>query len=106
MLTKEKCFRALQFLYDKATYNATGYCGKESLYFSSFDKLWDLINEHFDNPPLKFEELKEEQWYWDNKNKRYFKIHKLDIDNKEIDAYDFWGLGFEENRFYRYEVKE
>ena len=99
MLTKAECVFSLAQLYSAIDrdWKSDEICK---------DTIEQLINEHFENPPLKFEELKEEQWYWDNKNKRYFKIHKLDRDNKEIDAYDFWGLGFEENRFYRYEVKE
>lgn len=70
--------------------------------------LEQLINEHFDNPPLKFEDLHDEMWIWDNKYKEYCYIgfiagkflHRKYIDNCESDS------EFEENRFYRYEVKE
>lgn len=58
------------------------------------------------NLPLNFEELKEGMWYWDNKKKRYFKIFALDVPNKVIISFDYWGLGFEEGRFYRKQVEE
>lgn len=35
-----------------------------------------LIEEHFDNPSLKFEELKEGMWIWDDKNKAYALVDK------------------------------
>ncbi|MCR0360838.1 hypothetical protein MKD08_08880 [[Clostridium] innocuum] len=34
--------------------------------------LEQLINEHFDNQPLKFEDLEEGMWVWDDKNKIVF----------------------------------
>ena len=56
------------------------------------DYMFNLIDEHFDNPPLKFEELKEGMWVWDIE---WCQFRKL------IDAQDF-----EENRFYRKQVEE
>ena len=61
-----------------------------------------------DNPPLKFEELHDKMWVWDNKYKEYCFIyfiagkypHRKYIDNCESDG------AFEENRFYLREVKE
>ena len=42
---------------------------------SSFDKAMvmfaRLIDEHFDNPPLKFEELEIGMWVWDKQYKRF-----------------------------------
>ena len=38
--------------------------------------LEQLINEHFDNPPLKFEDLEEGMWVWDDKNKAYALVDK------------------------------
>lgn len=66
-----------------------------------------LIEVHFDNPPLKFEELKEKMWIWDNKHKEYGYIYIITnkrINIKYIDCYRSHGE-FEENRFFRYEVK-
>lgn len=69
-----------------------------------------------DNPPLKFEELKEGSWVWDNKMKEYIKcapgINSLNelcalywytsfnLDGELEEDY----IKFEENRFYRREV--
>ena len=66
MLTKEECLRAVRVL---ALRNETGE-GLVALYpyFKyEFDCLFALIHEHFDNPPLKFEELIEEH-FKDNKS--------------------------------------
>ena len=80
-----------------------------------------LIMEYFDNPPLKFEELKEGMWVWDNKYKYYFECNpRISTDMAKCVWYEsFWyntGEGydefyedyieFEENRFYRKEVQE
>ena len=59
------------------------------------------------NPPLKFDELKEGMWVWDNKMVLYIRIAK--IIGKTIYAEDFlYGFDcygrYEENRFYRKEV--
>ena len=47
---------------------------------SSFDKAMvmfaRLIEDHFDNPPLKFEELKEKTWYWHNPSKSWIYLFK------------------------------
>lgn len=67
----------------------------------------ELINLK-DNPPLKFEELEKGMWVWDNKYKEYCFIdfiagkypHRSYINNCQSDG------AFEENRFYRYQVKE
>lgn len=68
-----------------------------------------LIHEYFDNPPLKFEELKEKMWVWDNKMVLYIRIAK--IIGKTIYVEDFlYGFDcygrYEKNRFYRKEVQE
>lgn len=72
-----------------------------------------LIHEHFDNPPLKFEELKPDMWVWDNDRKEYSKIVDVigwDEDEDEPaflivfepNEYDCWV----ENRFYKKEVED
>ena len=78
------------------------------------DELKKTINENiykiFNNPPLKFEELKENMWVWDNLYKDYVKLKRHDIENfgKLIifsKGFDEEHLRkFEENRFYRREV--
>lgn len=63
------------------------------------------------NPPLKFEELKENMWVWDNRNHSWlkvvgfygFNIHvQFGIGIHKNDCY----VEFEENRFYRKQVEE
>lgn len=70
------------------------------------------LKQQLDNPPLKFEELKENMWVWDNKNKLYVQIEE-DFDENDIiflryyeDSYNSncERTLFKENRFYRKEV--
>lgn len=84
------------------------------------DKL--LIKCKENNPPLKFEELEEGVWVWDDKYKTYYVIKKIGkgksifarynrfVINEftgELEEADCGWMGsFEENRFYRKEVKE
>lgn len=77
------------------------------------DTLNELIHEHFDNPPLEFEELKPNMWVWDNKRKAklligycYSKDDMLTIIFQNPEDYKYIHLDFEENRFYRKEVKD
>lgn len=106
-LTKEKCKRALRELKMANDYPTSKFNDSRLIDFHlvTFEQ---LIEEHFDNQPLKFEELKENMWVFDNKYKEYCYIyfiagkypHRKYIDNCESDS------EFEENRFFRYEVKE
>lgn len=119
-LTREECLKALDdsnFL-SVVVINQDGdidYKGefKETVVFDLFDK---LIQEHFDNPPLKFEDLKEGMWVWDDKEKWYRKIVILFDPCQEYPKGSFksWAdscetsldfVEFEENRFYRREVQ-
>ena len=74
------------------------------------DELLQLINEHFDNPPLKWYELKEGMWVWDSLYK--FNMRVVTICEKQHYFYSMNhdGVGrlfkFEENRFYRKQVDE
>lgn len=142
MLTKEKCLFALESFKPANIYEfeAKGY-----LPFTEANSiLTQLINEHFelvkdfmqlvkdfmqleksyDNlydkfynlKPLKFEEIHEGMWIWDNKMKEYIKcatgINSLNelcvfywyncfnLDGELEEDY----IKFEENRFYRREV--
>lgn len=84
------------------------------------DELKKTINENiykiFKNQPLKFEELKPNMWVWDNKTKSYIFIFKtlnwepikgLRYANMIIyHSVEGYYMDFEENRFYRYEVKK
>lgn len=74
----------------------------------------NLLQELVDNPPLKFENLKEGMWIWDDKTKSYIYIFKplewepvrgiryaSHIITNSVEGYY---MDFEENRFYRREV--
>ena len=112
-LTKEECLEAIEKLF---------YIGCDSYYRELRDKIVELfeqlINEHFDNPPLKFEELEKGMPLWDYicdcwiyvvdihkdfGDKRFTYVYWFD---KNDDYYIAKYEEFEENRFYRYEVKE
>lgn len=116
-LTKEECIKALDEIWFEAN-NGAIMCGDE-LSEEYNEILTQLIEEHFsssssrvgtrENPPLKFEELKEGMWVWDNYLQNYLQIRKLyEEDKKFCYTSDYYcgTYGFEENRFYRREVKE
>lgn len=75
----------------------------------------EIIDVLTTNPPLKFEELKENMWVWDNKTKSYIFIFKplnwepikgIRYANMIINhSAEGYYMDFEEDRFYRYEVK-
>ena len=77
---------------------------------SSFDKAMvifaRLIEDHFDNPPLKFEQLEVGMWVWDNKRKEWCVLAAFWKD--ALNRYYVSGISdspFEENRFYRKQVE-
>lgn len=91
---------------------------------SSFDKAMvmfaRLIDEHFDNPPLKFEELEVGMWVWDNELRMYFLIKGkfnitvgsykvLEIITSNLSNgtwhYNTCHIYYQENRFYRKQVE-
>lgn len=100
MLTKEECLEALTKIKMYGSINIPLY---------SLEVIENLIDEHFDNPPLKWEELKSYMWIWDkgeeewllvcNKWKEYDKEYLKVCSIYEYDAV----CKFEENRFYRKE---
>ena len=109
MLTEKECREALKDLYNSICELEEIKSGVETtcVFDDSLDCFKELIDQHFDNPPLKFEELKEGMWVWDNKMVLYIRIAK--IIGKTIYAEDFlYGFDcygrYEENRFYRKEV--
>lgn len=105
MLTEKECDEALDSIYkvaDKLVLN-------HNIFIGSYDILKKLIQVHFSNPPLKFDELKEGMWVGDNKMVLYIRIAK--IIGKTIYAEDFlYGFDcygrYEKNRFYRKQVEE
>ena len=108
MLNREECEKALNSLYKVADKLVLDH----NIFIGSYDILNKLIHEHFDNPPLKWEEMKEGMFVWDNKHHTYIKIDRIwESYNKAI---YFYAIGweccenteYEPNRFYRKEVQE
>lgn len=66
-LSREECIRAKNRLRCMA-YRWCD-CEEENIYEVNYHDrtLEQLIEEHFDNPPLEFEELHEGMWVWDSK---------------------------------------
>ena len=118
MLTKEECLEALRDIefnlpisYINSEYGLFGRCA----YVGQIEILKNLIYEHFNNPPLKFEELKENMWVWDNYWEEYFEISEVYSNTKEIDVLihqnkinqkRYETIKYTPNRFYRKEVQE
>ena len=98
-MTKDECAKALNALYFSD--------GTDDRDDECYIALMGLINEHFDNPPLKFEELEVGMWVWDNKRKEWCVLAAFWKD--ALNRYYVSGLSdspFEENRFYRKQVEE
>lgn len=112
MLTKEECDKALDRVARFCSWFSPYKCPESIKFKNELDILDKLIEEHFDNPPLKWEELKEGMFVWDNKHHTYIKIDRIwESYNKAI---YFYAIGweccenteYEPNRFYRKEVVE
>lgn len=78
MLTKEECENVLS---ENKIYLKNQMLKKERISHSVYllntvtSLLERLIHEHFDNPPLKFEELKEGMFVWDNARKEWVNVY-------------------------------
>lgn len=127
MVTKEQCEQALRNLetinldivleelgYEKAEkvswYGMNDYPTLEKQ--GDIDVLRELIEEHFDNPPLELNDLEIEKPYWDNEEKEwcfFVKLHKdigtgVKISVSVVPM--MCAFQYKENRFYRKEVQE
>jgi len=76
-----------------------------------FESLKKLIKEHFDNPSIKFEELKLYIPFWDKKENEwcYFTTLNSDSTGVKISINELpyiQAFIFEENRFYRKQVED
>lgn len=108
MLTKEECLNALgRILFNvgviRSDYRTSGKAKED------YCTLKSLIEEHFDNPPLTWEELKECNVVYDKKLKKYRLINELLEDGFIYFTYTTdtrIGEYYEPNRFYRKEVQE
>ena len=109
MLTKEECLEALTEIKMYGGINIPLY---------SLEVIENLIDEHFDNPPLEWEELKEGMFVWDDIDKEYRKVYGKGIYLGDeylmktgckvvfISEDEYFNLIYEPNRFYRKEVQE
>lgn len=97
-MTKDVCYKALNQLQAYASQNG----GK---FEQEHEILSKLIKQHFDNPPLSFDELEAGMWVWDNKYYDYIKIEFI-LEDKKLLCCDGFHRVFEENRFYRKQVEE
>ena len=110
-LTKEECLNALgRILFNvgviRSDYRSSGKAGED------YHTLKSLIEEHFDNQPLKFDELNKGYPIYDNDEIvcGWKFIYMIDKEYKQLLLIDEEGnadwVNYEENRFYRKEVKE
>ena len=100
-LTKEECEKYLlelkQYIFTSSQETLNANCCEQIQCFEQ------LIDEHFDNPPLKFDELEKGMWIWDDQRKMYYQLDKIE-GNKMYHTNWIDGIfpkTFEENRFYR-----
>ena len=111
MLTKEECENALtnilcNIAVARSDYRTSGKAKED------YHTLKSLIEEHFSNPPLKFEELNKGYPIYDNDEIvcGWKFIYMIDKEYKQLLLIDeegnvYW-VNYEENRFYRKEVQE
>lgn len=116
MLTKEECEKALENIANLELQEYEGLYGRikyvGDIRFCDYRLLRRLIKEHFDNPPLGFEELKEGMLVYDKNIKSWIEIDKT---FEDIEQYvSCFAIGwpyekrfpYEPNRFYKKEVQE
>ena len=100
MLTKEQCSDALCDLYNQIY-------GEGYSYEKELDILSDLIEEHFSNPPLTWDDIKEDMWCWDDREKAYIFIFKAWLSDKNVKIIRYYTLDeivttqFEDGRFFK-----
>ena len=111
MLSRGECEKALGYFFE----NVIDDCPTK-LDIKYFEVLENLIEEHFDNPPLKFDELKEGMWVWDSQLKWFFRISICNVKIENFEYIKFFKVEkyeggsmlmfYEPNRFYKKKVKE
>lgn len=115
MLIKEKCLEALrdiEFNLPKSyRYFEYGFF-ERCAYVDQIEILKNLIYEHFDNPPLHWEDIQVNDVIFDKELKETIKIKdKFIFDDIKNITFEIFGSNrtyagtYEENRFYRKEAK-
>lgn len=112
MLTKEECKEALSEIeyslceLEEIKAGVVVTC----LFDENLETIKQLIEEHFDNPPLEWEELKECNVVYDKEQKKFRLIEDFLENGKRIvftNTIDsFITENYEPNRFYRKEVQK
>lgn len=116
-LTKEECEKALEHFEKCYWYQDCSY-GAMSRVRKDLDILNKLIHEHFSNPPLKWEEIKEHDFVFDKDfnglGGEWLKVYMKHITNYGEKVLTCGACGsdeaqtrsYKEDRFYRKEVQE
>lgn len=93
---------------DSACNHGMKYAEKLQKINDELQRVVDELNskETRNNPPLNFEELEVGMWVWDRELSAYIQIYAIYDTVKGIRVSSFGTFEFEENRFYRWEVKE
>lgn len=108
---KQSLIGALDYVKDSVRcLGCVGSCN-ECEYFLAIEKIEnaiDKLGELVEDKPLDFEELKEGMWVWDNVLKKYIHILTIDfgVPSGGLIETENEYVPFEENRFYRKQVKE
>lgn len=115
MLSKEECIKHCE-IFEKIIKKDLSFRYIEGLNFEEQSTLVrnlknvmecfeQLIEEHFDNEPLKWEELHEDMWVWCGGE--YSQITELsDFGTIKLVYFDCDSVRFKEGRFYRKQVEE
>ena len=108
MLTKEECINALENIIFNIGVARSDY-RKSGKAKEDYCTLNSLIEEHFSNPPLKFEELQERETYYHIyygwiSIRSIIDCECILINTLNSDGYK--QIEFEEDCFYRKQVKE
>lgn len=104
-MTKEECLQALEEIGDWPLWDTdrteSGMWKVKDASRKEYELIEKLITEHFDNPPLSYDDLKEGMWVWDDREKLYGKVvnTKREYALLSLPGYN-WGK-YEERRFYR-----
>lgn len=107
MLTKEECKEAVSILKDQHEYLSFNLRANYPFSVEMIRKVQDcfeqLIKEHFNPQPYKFEELKKGMWVWDDKGLYCFECNPaISTDMAQCVTYNaFWyNCGEDEDEFF------